>query len=63
MTFIDRLFPSRKLTMLRSARMIADKALQRAVLSMDTQAINKAQDAMRKATHAVMAAELGVKRG
>ena len=63
MSFLRRIFPDRKLTALRIAREIADKDLQRAVLSGDTQRINAARKAMQDATHAQMAHELAVRRG
>lgn len=63
MTFFSRLFPDRKRMILMSAREIADRELRIAVLSRDTQRINKAQAAMQAATHALMAHELGMRRG
>lgn len=68
MTFFSRLLPLRqysyrKRMILMSAREIADRELRIAVLSRDTQRINKAQDAMQAATHALMAHELGMWRG
>lgn len=63
MSFLSRLFPDRKYALLLSAREIADKALQRAVWSADTQAIASARKAMRDATHALMKHEQAVRRG
>ena len=43
------------------AREVADKELQKAVLSGDTHRINASRKAMMEATHAQMRAELGWK--
>lgn len=57
------MFPRRDLTGLRVAREIADRDLQAAVLSRDTQRISAAQAAMTRATHAFMRAEQEMRRG
>ena len=63
MSFLRSLFPDRKLALLRTARAIAEHDLRAAVMSRDTQAINRAQAAMTEATHAQMRHELAVRRG
>lgn len=63
MSFLSRMFPDRQHTALMVAREIADKALQRAVLSGDTQSIRAARDAMQDATHALMRHERAKRRG
>lgn len=63
MKLLRRMFPRRDLTGLRVAREIADRDLQAAVLSRDTQRISAAQAAMTRATHAFMRAEQEMRRG
>jgi hypothetical protein len=52
------LMPRRRLVTLHIARTIADRDLQTAVISRDTQRISRAQDAMTAATSAVLRAEI-----
>ena len=58
---IFKRFAKRRQVQLMVARDIADKELQRAVLSGDTRRINASRKAMMEATHAQMRAELGWK--
>lgn len=52
------IFRTFKLRRARAARERADKALQQAVWRRDTQAIHKARQRMREATHAAMRLEV-----
>lgn len=56
---LHRLQRNRRLTALMVRRQIADKELQRAVLSGDTRRIHAARAAMQAATHAQLREELG----